>query len=1342
MAFQADGPLVSVGQIYVGSLDAAPREEDVITGVASIDTGELTADEIAVANLVLSGQLTSTGDMLMTGLSNIARISSSRVGIGTDNSVYEFMVGDNKVIIDRNLQNIVTVDGNVASTSLIATDFIRTFNNKFIVDNDGSNVLQVVGNTHSTNLIADTFLTVGPNSGVNANVAQFQNGNVHIDNGHLFVTGNLYIAGNVSITDDLTYKNSNNLVVSNAVIQMADGVPGGVYDNALIMTDFPGQKSNIAVGYSVSNTEIFFSRTWESAYTVGSVTVGQRVPLISDSVNVHVYGKLYTESNVGVANIEPTHTMCIGSNIFFEETGSNVMHATGNIYVEKLNLGNGGITTTNDLLTIDENNLEAPITFGGNVQTISVRTTGSRTSGISNTSPTDTLSVGTKIFANITNSNTLVIHGNTFTTNIETRSLYSSSSIVIHADQTGGDSTSNVLTLKSGPANSNTSSIIISGANNTPTNQLITFKTKNAERMRIQSSGKIGISNTNPDEKLTINGNIHVMGQSGLIVGNVWGSKGMRIYSKPQVGENRIENIVESGKGLNFHVNQTSTMGTAKMTILETSNVGIGTTQPQSLLQTSGGSVFVNPQVVRRNNYNHLNTPAVINQPIGTSILNETSNVLQLTREGTGSKQGVRAAFKMGKWLLEDNKSHTRLDIDLAHEDYAVDTNIITIRSDGKVGIGHTNPEAFLEVKCEGIRSPGMVVHNHDDGDAIIEAKTDLAQGNAFSAYKNGNGGWSAGITGLEGDYRIVNNPLDVSASASTSLYVSGSSSNVGIGTDITRGDVELNGNVVIGNKLTFGGLAGAEFGNTQFIERRYGINQAKNELVLYKGSAGSGNRGKTRIRHIAAEHLFQTYDDATFNLTSEIGLGENDLSEIPLRVTASGAVIIGGNQTIEPADPANKLVIAGNIEFAAGGQFRVTGIEFETTEPIGSASTNIIRCVSSAAGRRPLRFLHEISDGNDFEFARFDAKGHLGIGTQVTGNSNVHIHNPLTSDQDVLKLTSNSASSGVSKTGILLYLSDRDGGYIRGYHDVDNDKTGLVLGSIKNGSETDDIYINNTGQVGIGTTDPVEKLHIYNGEIRIDNSTTGTFIELNTPGGTSNILADVDGNVFINPASTETTIASNLVIENDLTVLGNIDLGEAVAIGLGGETSNTQLQVAGGMITGSDQVFNKRYSTKFNRSSINSHDIRFIFTNGNFYAKIIGILRETSSGATENISTMILEISGGSSDPSVRPTKNIYVGNKSIFGNTNFYPWSRIVTTGKNGIVISPSTGANDGSRNYSYDFQIEIVSAFDCKLESIRTANRLDVPDTGVPGIPGSSTEIVGSNPGTNVTGQTFGY
>ena len=44
MATQAEGILVTAGQIYVNSLDAAPRETDVISGVASIDAGEITAD--------------------------------------------------------------------------------------------------------------------------------------------------------------------------------------------------------------------------------------------------------------------------------------------------------------------------------------------------------------------------------------------------------------------------------------------------------------------------------------------------------------------------------------------------------------------------------------------------------------------------------------------------------------------------------------------------------------------------------------------------------------------------------------------------------------------------------------------------------------------------------------------------------------------------------------------------------------------------------------------------------------------------------------------------------------------------------------------------------------------------------------------------------------------------------------------------------------------------------------------------------------------------------------------------------------------------------------------------
>ena len=1320
MATQADGILVTAGQIFVKSLDAEPREQDIISGVASIDAGEITADKITVANLILSGELSATGDMELQGFTNVARFTATQIGIGVENPVNDFQVGTDNFVINRVSPNIVTVLGNVATTNLMATNIIRTLDNKFIVDTEGSNVLDVQGNTHTSNLLVSEKLIVEHEIDNGSNIAVFRNGNVVIDNGTLQVTGNIVVSGNVSITDDLTYKNSNNLVVSNAVIQMADGVPGGTFDSALIMTDNPGIQSNLVIGYSTSNTEFIFSKTFGSAYTIGGVDLGQTIPLDSNSVNVHVYGQFYTDSNVGVANISPGHTLSVGSNVYFDDTGSNVIHSSGNVFVNRLVLGPGGILSTSGLLQINPNS-DPKVQINTNVQMESIRTLANHPSGISNSSPTDTFSVGSKFLVNLTASNTLTIHGNTVTTNIYTDVVASSSNIIIHADQSGEDSTSNALILKSGPTTSNVSSIEVYGASESNTHQNIRFKTLNTERLRIVSNGHVGIATTIPNEALTVGGNIQVSGSNAVVCGENWGSNGLRIYSNPTVGENKIENIVSSGKGLNFFASKTSTMGAAKMTILETSNVGIGTTEPQSLFQTSGGSTFINPQVTRRNNYNHLTTPFIVNNTTETTVVNSTSNVMQLTREGAGSKYGARASFKLGKWDMTDNQSKTRLDINLADNDYAVDTNIMTIRSDGKIGIGHTIPEAFLEVKCSGIGENGLLVHNHDDGDAIISSKTDLASGNAFTSYVNGNSGWSSGITGAQGDFRITNNATDVSESLTTAIYIDGSNSNVGIGTDSTRGELEVYGNVVIGNELRFSGLAGSEFGNTAFIERRYGEDQAKNELVIYKGNKGSGLEGKTRIRHIAAEHLFQTYDDAELNFNDANGiikLTENDTGvEIPLRITDGGAVIIGGGVNTVPSETANKLVVAGNVEFTAGGQFKLSGIEFETTNPLSGDSVNIYRNISDSGTARPMTFVHEISAGTEFEFARFNQEGNLGIGTDSISGSNVHIHNSSTSDADVLKLTSNAAGSGTTQTGVLLYLDDTDGGYMRGYHDKTNDITGLILGAVRDSTEADAIRITHTSNVGIGTTNPLQRLHIYNGDLRIEQSSSNAVIEFKTDGSTSNILADTMGNVYINPEYTDTIINSNLVVSEDLTVGGNIDLGDAVGIDIGGETANTALQVGGGIITNSNQVACKRYSHTFTRGSANSQDVQLFFSEGCFYAKIIATLRETSD--VTQLNTMVLEIQGGTHDQTVS-TKNIAIGNKSIFGGTNDYPWSSTISAGIQGIIIKPYTGVSS-VQNYDYDIFIELVSACNGKLETIRTntashGNDPDSEDTDV--------------------------
>jgi hypothetical protein len=54
---------------------------------------------------------------------------------------------------------------------------------------------------------------------------------------------------------------------------------------------------------------------------------------------------IYYTSNVGISNTEVvTKTLQIGSNLFVEETGSNVLYVTGNVYASRF-VGDGSLLT-------------------------------------------------------------------------------------------------------------------------------------------------------------------------------------------------------------------------------------------------------------------------------------------------------------------------------------------------------------------------------------------------------------------------------------------------------------------------------------------------------------------------------------------------------------------------------------------------------------------------------------------------------------------------------------------------------------------------------------------------------------------------------------------------------------------------------------------------------------------------------------------------------------------------------------------------------------------------------------------------------------------------------------
>ena len=136
------GRTVRFDQIFVTSLDAAPRETDVLSGLASIDAGEITADQIQVANLTITNKVTANVESTeFTGLTNVYRFTATQVGIGTDNPTNEFQLGSDSVIMNRNLQDLVTIQGNTVSTNLFATSTLKTTNDKFFADANASNVL-------------------------------------------------------------------------------------------------------------------------------------------------------------------------------------------------------------------------------------------------------------------------------------------------------------------------------------------------------------------------------------------------------------------------------------------------------------------------------------------------------------------------------------------------------------------------------------------------------------------------------------------------------------------------------------------------------------------------------------------------------------------------------------------------------------------------------------------------------------------------------------------------------------------------------------------------------------------------------------------------------------------------------------------------------------------------------------------------------------------------------------------------------------------------------------------------------------------------------------------------
>jgi hypothetical protein len=236
--------------------------------------------------------------------------------------------------------------------------------------------------------------------------------NVYIDDvgpsNVLVVNGGVSIEGNLAVNGGITTITTENLIIEDAIIEIGKNNTSEdtTLDLGLIMTR-PG--SNVTVGFKEVENEMVLAYTQSSAYS-NTIT-----PIVSEDLDVHVYGGVLTESNVGIKTTSPDAELHVVGNVY---VSSNLTVGEDTLHVDVENKS-VGIETKNpdaNLHVVGNVYVSSNLTVDGDTLHVDVE---NKSVGIETKNPDANLHVVGNVYV----SSNLTVDGDTLHVDVENKSV-------------------------------------------------------------------------------------------------------------------------------------------------------------------------------------------------------------------------------------------------------------------------------------------------------------------------------------------------------------------------------------------------------------------------------------------------------------------------------------------------------------------------------------------------------------------------------------------------------------------------------------------------------------------------------------------------------------------------------------------------------------------------------------------------------------------------------------------------------------------------------------------------------------------------------------------------------